>query len=250
MQQGNIDQFKHLSQFRDIKDFNNNIEQWMLDIKEKFTKSELIGLKRLIRFCARVAGVSNAKIATVTKATHELDQYAISRSTFKRMVIKAASIGLLVVHETERKNGSQSSNVYVFNRFEPLKQEQLTCHETNNYQTNNILTDNIRTEELVRNEPKVISNFVAENFADYASYFFTPSQISELYRIAYIHHRTSQLSTVHFHMASLEALKVLIAKIKRSRNNIQSINGFFNGIVKRIFLKYKLNSLFDYVFEQ
>lgn len=240
MQQGNIDQFKHLSQFRDIRDFNNNIEQWMVDVKEKFTKSELIGLKRLIRFSAKVTGVSNAKIATVTKATHELDQYAISRSTFKRMTLKAVSLGLLVIHQTERKNGSKSSNVYVFNRFcsqiEPSENEQLNCPQTSNSQTNNNLNNKTRTEEPVRNEPKIISNFVNKAFADYASYFFSNSakQIEELYRIAYIHHRTLKLTTEQLHTASLEALKVLIAKIKRSRNKIQSINGFFNGIVKKV----------------
>jgi hypothetical protein len=117
MQSGNIENFKHFSQFKDIKDFNNNIEQWMIDIKDKFTKSELVALKRLIRFSAKVAGICNAKIGTVVSATHENDGVGISRSTFKRMTIKAKELGLLTIHNTVRKNGSKSSNVYVFNRF-------------------------------------------------------------------------------------------------------------------------------------
>lgn len=119
MQLCNIKSFKHLSQFKDIRDFNNQIEQWMVDVKSKFTKSEFVGLKRLIRFCVCVVGVSNAKIATITKATHEQDEFTISRSTFKRMTSKAQSLGLLTIYVTERKNGSKSSNVYVYNRFEP-----------------------------------------------------------------------------------------------------------------------------------
>ncbi|MCB5235887.1 hypothetical protein [Niallia circulans] len=137
MQQGNILTFTHLSQFKDIKDFNNSIEQWMLDLKSKFTKSELIALKRLIRFSAKVAGICNAKICTIVSATHENDGIGISRSTFKRMLIKAKKFGLLAVHEAVRKNGSTSSNVYVFNRFcgqsEPSKSEKLNHHnKTNN----------------------------------------------------------------------------------------------------------------------
>src|SRR5699024_6428481 len=128
MKSGNINNFSYLSQFDNIKDFNNNIEQWMLDIKDKFTKSELVALKRLIRFSAKVSGVCNAKIGTIVSATHEKDGAGISRSTFKRMIIKAKNLGLISVHETVRKNGSKSSNVYAFNRFcvqvEPSKVEK------------------------------------------------------------------------------------------------------------------------------
>lgn len=248
MQQNNIESFKHLSQFKDIKDFNNNIEQWMVDVKTKFTKSELVGLKRLIRFCAKVAGVSNAKIATITKATHELDQYAISRSTFKRMTSKAQSLGLLSIHETERKNGSQSSNIYVFNRFEPLKNEQLNHHKTIYFQTNNIKDKDIRTEKPVRNDqPKVISNFVNRSFVNYAAYFFPVEQIEELYRISYIHSKLFKLSSEDLQTASKEALRVLVAKIKK--RSVESVNGYFNGIVKKIFKKYQLNNMFNAYWE-
>lgn len=252
MKQNNIESFKHLSQFKDIKDFNNNIEQWMVDVKSKFTKSELVGLKRLIRFCAKVAGVSNAKIATITKATHELDQYAISRSTFKRMTSKAQSLGLLTMYETERKNGSKSSNVYVFNRFcsqvEPSNDEQLNHPKTSNSQANNIKNKDIRTHEHVRNDqPKVISNFVNKSFANYAAYFFPVKQIEELYRISYIHSKLFKLTSEDLQAASEEALRVLVAKIKK--RNVESVNGYFNGIVKRIFRKYQLNNMFDAYWE-
>lgn len=44
------------------------------------------------------------------------------------MIQRAKEMGIITVHETERKNGSQSSNLYVFNRFpknEPPKQEEM-----------------------------------------------------------------------------------------------------------------------------
>jgi hypothetical protein len=141
---GNINNFKHLSQFSNIKDFNNHFEQWMLDVKKEFTKSELVALKRLVRFSAKVYGVCNAKIGTLTKATHELDGAGISRITFKRMVIKAKQFGLLTVHETERKNGSKSSNIYVFNSYstgsEPSEVGKLNQPQTDNLsKTNNYI---------------------------------------------------------------------------------------------------------------
>ncbi|UTI42128.1 hypothetical protein [Niallia sp. RD1] len=249
MKQNNIESFKHLSQFKDIKDFNNNIEQWMIDIKSKFTKSELVGLKRLIRFCAKVTGVSNAKIATITKATHELDQYAISRSTFKRMTSKAQSLGLLVIHQTERKNGSKSSNVYVFNRFEPSNQQQLNHAKTINSQTTQIKDKEIRTEEPVRNDqPKVISNFVNKSFADYAAYFFQVEQIEELFRISYIHSKLFKLTSNELETASNEAIRVLVSKIRKRK--VKNVNGYFNGIVRKVFKKYQIINLFNEVFEQ
>ncbi|WP_409276151.1 hypothetical protein V1499_11190 [Neobacillus sp. SCS-31] len=126
---GKIETFAHYSNFSNLKEFNSHFEQWLLLHKEDFTKSELIGLKRLVRFCAKVPGVSNAKIATVLKAINEdLGENGISRTTFKRMTQKAMKIGILSIHETERKNGSQTSNLYFFNRFptiEPPKPEIL-----------------------------------------------------------------------------------------------------------------------------
>ncbi|MED3549350.1 hypothetical protein [Cytobacillus praedii] len=137
LKSGNMEQFKSFSQFKNLQAFNAHIEMWLAVHKDKITKGELVGLKRLIRFAAKVPGVCNAKIGTVLKAIHE--EYGgngISRSTFKRMVAKVSAIGILTVYETERKNGSQSSNLYVFNRFpssEPPKEERMnSLNKTSN----------------------------------------------------------------------------------------------------------------------
>ncbi|MBE2939089.1 hypothetical protein, partial [Anoxybacillus flavithermus] len=196
MKAGNIEQFKHLSQFRDLKDFNNNIEQWMIDLKSKFTKSELIALKRLIRFSAKVAGVCNAKIATIVSATHELDGVGISRSTFKRMVTKAKAFGLLTVYETERKNGSQSSNLYVFNRYpvkedvsfsqtiELPKEKKLNCPQTSNLsKTSNHI--NKRNDNVL--DGSYTSKRVPVEFRDFVKYFFDDAKtIEELWKVIQI----------------------------------------------------------------
>lgn len=105
LKSGKVEGFEQFSQFTSLKEFNTHIEMWMLECKKEFTKGELVGLKRLVRFTAKVPGVCNAKIGTVLKAIHdEYNENGISRSTFKRMIQKAMDLGIMTVHETERKN--------------------------------------------------------------------------------------------------------------------------------------------------
>lgn len=262
MQQNNIESFKHLSQFRDIKDFNNNIEQWMIDVKSKFTKSELVGLKRLIRFCAKIAGVSNAKIATITKATHELDQYAISRSTFKRMTSKAQSLGLLAIHETERKNGSKSSNVYVFNRFEPSNEEQLNCAKTINSQTTQIKDKEIRNDEP--SNPKRKVDFPFENSLDYRFvsdrvprefveqvcgfvYFSNAHRIEELYKCVYLSAKKFNMSVQEVIPVAVDSYRQLIRKMKKGI--VTNPFGFFTGILRKKLKTLSITSMFNAYWE-
>src|SRR3954453_5621772 len=129
LKSGKIEGFAQYSQFSSLKEFNTHMEMWLVEYKEKFSKGELVGLKRLVRFSAKIPGVCNAKIGTILKAIHaEYNNNGISRSTFKRMILKAKELGILTVYETERKNGSQSSNLYTINRFpsnEPAKEETM-----------------------------------------------------------------------------------------------------------------------------
>jgi hypothetical protein len=109
---------KPCSQFTNLKDFQSHLEIVLLEYRGTFSKGELIGLRQLARFSANIPGVCNAKIGTILEAIH--DEYynnGISRSTFKRMTLKAKKLGLLSIYETKRKDGSQSSNIYIFNRF-------------------------------------------------------------------------------------------------------------------------------------
>lgn len=115
---GKIEAFVKYSQFKSLQEFNRHMEMWQLGHKQEFSKAELVGLKRLVRFSAKIPGVCNAKIGTMLKAIHE--EYkgnGISRSTFKRMIIKAKELGILTIYEMERKNGSQTANLYTFNRY-------------------------------------------------------------------------------------------------------------------------------------
>jgi hypothetical protein len=79
---GSIDQFEEYSKFTSLKEFNSHFEMWMSKLKEEFSKGELVALKRLVRYSAKLPGVSNAKIGTMLKAIHEeYNGNGISRST-------------------------------------------------------------------------------------------------------------------------------------------------------------------------
>lgn len=147
---GSIEQFQHYAQFRNTEEFNRHMEMWLLEAKHDFTKSEMIALKRLIRFSVKHNGISNAKIGTILKAIHELDtKVGVSRATFKRMLVKAKTKGMLVTIETTRKSGGQASNLYIFQRhpyFDPPSDEKLN-HQ---YKANNLLkTENKDLKERI-----------------------------------------------------------------------------------------------------
>jgi hypothetical protein len=114
-----IEAFVDYSQFNHVEDFREHVTLWMVDYKINFTRNEQIALQRLILFAEKVPGVCNAKIGTLLKSIYEErgELGMISRSSFKRMLQKAIKFGIITVYETVRKNGSQFSNLYVFNRY-------------------------------------------------------------------------------------------------------------------------------------
>lgn len=256
MQQGNILNFKQLSQFKDLKDFNNNIEQWMLDLKDRFTKAELIALKRLIRFSAKVAGVCNAKIGTIVSATHENDGIGISRSSFKRMILKAKEYNLLTVHEAVRTNGSKSSNVYVFNRLcvdaEPSKKEKLNQHKTINLSKTSNQNNNIRTENVIESleikqqtlDASFVGEHVPEKFVNFVSYFFNDTnKIEEYWKLVKISAELNKVSDNIVETAII-AFKLLVRKIKLGK--VTNAFGYYYGILNKKFKKEYLINLANY----
>ncbi|WP_404321534.1 hypothetical protein LG298_13775 [Cytobacillus firmus] len=221
LKSGSVDQFEQFSQFKDLQEFNAHLEMWLSVHKDKFSKGELAGLKRLVRFAAKIPGVSNAKIGTVLKAIHE--EYhgnGISRSTFKRMIAKAAEIGIFTVHETERKNGSQSSNLYVFNRFpksEPPEKDKLD-HPN---KTINLSKTNKNQKITKRNETVLDHTFtsdrVPQSFISIVKCFFSEAkQIEEFWRMASLaaYKNNCELNTIL--ETAIHSFKQLIRKMKTS----------------------------------
>ncbi len=184
---GAMEQYKSYSNFLSLTQFNNHFEMWMAEHKKDFSKGELMGLKRLVRFAAKIPGVCHAKIGTILKAIHEeYNESGISRSTFKRMLGKAKELGLLAIHETERKNGSQSSNLYVFQPFptnEPPKAKKMNCHnETSNpSETKKIKDLNKRPEEPSRLDSSYTNDRVPRRFVNLVKCYFNDAKTIEEY---------------------------------------------------------------------
>ncbi|MDR7079518.1 N-acetylglutamate synthase-like GNAT family acetyltransferase [Neobacillus niacini] len=238
LKSGKIEGFEGYSQFKSVKEFNTHVEMWLAVKKQEFSKGELVGLKRLVRFSVKVPGVSNAKIGTLLKAIN--DDYqgnGISRSTFKRMIIKAKEIGILSIYETERKNGSQSSNLYSFNRFpqsEPPKAEKLNHpKETNNLlKTNNQKTTK-RNEAPIELDYTFVSDKVPQAFVQLVKYFFTDAKTIEEYwhmvQIAAFRFECNQ-QTEDILSIAIKSFKQLIRKLKSTKQVAKPI-AFFYGIL-------------------
>lgn len=252
MKAGNIEQFKRLSQFRDLKDFNNNIEQWMIDLKSKFTKSELIALKRLIRYSAKIAGVCNAKIATIVSATHEAGQ-EISRSTFERMLRKAKKFGLLIVYNTTKENGKQAHNVYVFQRYQsqivsdsstidvPESAKIDGAYKTNNLlETNNHLNkrnENVSDKKYTSDklDASFTSSRVPLEFRDFVKCFYSDAKtIEEFWKVISIQTYYLNYYSLDDRISlAIDSFKQLVRSIKRGRK-IRNIFGYYYAIVGAI----------------
>ncbi|PAD39839.1 hypothetical protein [Terribacillus sp. 7520-G] len=186
MQQGNLDQFQSYSQFNSLKDFNNSMEQWLLHIKQEklLTPSQVIAVKALSKWCAKIPGISNARICKIVASTWLNDKIGISRSTFKRAISKCVEFGLLEVHNLSRKNGSQSSNLYVFQPFttiydktkqnEPPKQlNQPQYYESNTIKLNTNKRKNNPETDLAAD---FTSDSVPKPFKELAASFFNSAK--------------------------------------------------------------------------
>ncbi|WP_257029334.1 hypothetical protein [Neobacillus driksii] len=250
LKSGRIEGFEGYSQFKCVKEFNTHIEMWLAVKKDEFSKGELVGLKRLVRFSAKVPGVCNAKIGTVLKAINEEYQgNGISRSTYKRMIIKAKDLGILSIYETERKNGSQSSNLYSFNRFpqsEPPKAEKLNHpKETTNLLKTNNQKITKRNEAPIKLDHTFVSEKVPQAFVQAVKYFFADAKTIQEYwhmvqiaafRFEYAQHTDDILSI------AVQSFKQLIRKLKSTKSVVKPI-AFFYGIVSNKFKELFLNQL-------
>ncbi|QED48045.1 hypothetical protein [Cytobacillus dafuensis] len=247
---GSIKNFTSLSQFQDLKEFNSHMEMWLAKCKHHFSKGELVALKRLVRFSAKIPGVCNAKIGTMLKAIHqEYNGNGISRSTFKRMIMKASTQGILTVHETERKNGSQSSNLYVFNRFpksEPPKKEKMNHPiKTSNLSKTNIKKNNKRSETDL--DYTFTSDQVPQSFVNVVKCFFSEAvTIEEFWRMAKIaaYRNNRENETEQILSISIQSFKQLIRKMKSNRQINKPI-AYYYGILERKFEGLYFEELYE-----
>jgi hypothetical protein len=260
-----IENFEEYSQFGSIKEFNNHFEMWMVEKKRYFSKGELIGLKRLARFAAKIPGVANAKIGTVLKAIYEeYGEMGISRSTFKRMILKASKIGIFIVYETERKNGSQSSNLYVFNRF-PINElpdgEKLSHQNKTSIPLETNIKKNNKREDKAVNELQAekavaektpedhlfVSDRIPSAFVNLVKYFFpTAKAIEEFWRMSRISaYRNNYEKEANLLLSvSLDSFTQLVRNLK-SKVKVKNPIAYYTGILNKKFQELYFEELYE-----
>jgi hypothetical protein len=250
LKSGKIEGFEPYSQFSTVKEFNTHLEMWLLEGKNQFSKGELVGLKRLARFSAKIPGVCNAKIGTILKAIYEeYHEHGISRSTFKRMIQKAIKLGVITVYETERKNGSQSSNLYVFNRVPSceLPKEKIMNHhkETINLSETKKITK--RREEPLKSDHTFVNDHVPQPFVKLVNYFFQEAKVIEEYwhmtKIA-AYRNNHENETEQILETAIQSFKQLINKLK-STKKIKNPITYYYGILEKKFQELYFQELFE-----
>jgi N-acetylglutamate synthase-like GNAT family acetyltransferase len=252
LKSGNIELYEQFSQFASLTEFNHHMEMWLLEHKADFSKGELMGLKRLVRYAAKIPGICHAKIGTVLKAIHdEYNENGISRSTFKRMILKAKEFGILTIYETERKNGSQSSNLYVFNRIpsnEPPQQEIMNHHnETINLFKTKKQKITKRREEPSELDHTYVSDRIPQPFVQLVKCFFPEAKtIEEYWRMTQIaaYRNNSQKETERILEVAVHSFKQLIRKLKFNvvvKNPI----AYFYGILDKKFIQRYYEALYE-----
>ncbi|MGG5252491.1 hypothetical protein ACQYAD_03035 [Neobacillus sp. SM06] len=249
---GKNDQFESYSQFQTLNEFNCHFEMWLAEKKQEFSKGELIGLKRLARFSAKIPGVANAKIGTILKAIHEeYHNSGISRSTFKRMVQKSIHFGILTVYETERKNGSQSSNLYIFNRFpsnEPPKAEKMDHHkETSNLSETNNQKITKRQQEPAELNHSFVSDRIPQPFVQLAKYFFPEAKtIEDMWHMVKIaaYRNNSETQTDQILDIAIHSFQQLIRKMKFT-HAVKKPVAYFYGILNNQFERAYYEDLYE-----
>lgn len=113
--------FKGLSQFSSLKEFNDNYEKWLADLKHLFTKREHNFLTGLKRFGAKVPGIITAKIKTIVAACNK-NHLPTSERTGQRTLSKLYKIGIVQKFETKSsKTKLKSANITVFQKYDAAK---------------------------------------------------------------------------------------------------------------------------------
>ncbi|UQD51827.1 hypothetical protein C0971_07075 [Bacillus methanolicus] len=245
MKSGNIEQFKELSQFRDLKDFNNHFEQWMTDLKDQFTKSETIALKRLVRFSAKIPGVCNAKIQSIVSATHKHSEMGgISRSTFERMLRKAKKFGLIHIIHTQSKNGRQGHSVYVFQKY-PTKQEtepilneaaEAGSIDAPNKKPSKNKTINLKNKRTMALNSSFVSNKIPSAFTNLVKCFYDDAwTIEEFYKVVHVSIRCLSYYTEEDKLElAVKAFKQLVRNMKLKKTKIKNVFGYYWGICNKM----------------
>jgi hypothetical protein len=177
-------------------------------------------------------------------------------------------VKFFTVYETARKNGSQSSNLYVFNRF-PMNElpdgDQLGHqYKTINPSETNIKKNNKREEkaaeeqsskiqpvkvvtEQAPEEHLFVSDRVPSGFVNLVKYFFPAAKtIEEFWRMSMVaaYRNNYEEDTDLLLFVSLDSFKQLVRKLK-SKVEVKNPIAYFTGILNKKFQEHYFEELYE-----
>ncbi|WP_053071366.1 hypothetical protein [Cytobacillus firmus] len=187
------------------------------------------------------------------------------------MILKASEIGIFTVYETARKNGSQSSNLYVFNRFpmnelpdgDQLSHQYITIipSETNIKKNNkrgekaaeeqsSEITEVKHHDEKVPEDYLFVSDRIPVDFVNLVKYFFPAAKsIEEFWRMskvaAYRNNYEKEMDLLL--SVSLDSFRQLVRKLK-SKVEVKNPIAYFTGILNKKFQDRYFEELYDMQF--
>lgn len=114
-------QLKRMAAFQTEEEFQRHIEKWLVEVKHKFTNSEMVGLNQLIQ-SSMYPGVVYTTIDHLLQGIQSSIQCrGISGRTFMRMITKAKALGLVIVYSKVSVDGLIPCNLYLFQPY-PMNQ--------------------------------------------------------------------------------------------------------------------------------
>jgi len=279
MLSGQAKEYRKLSQFENLQEFNASNRRFLADHKDKFTKGELIAFKKLTQYSAKYFGIAFAKIATMLKAIHEkFNGYGISRSTFERMLRKAKKLGIIEVIHTIHKKGGQGHSVYVFKRYtnevpaerilkypaepqspcESKAEAQNSQPETNdkkaniNKNNNNIYSKVVKKAKEIILGKEMVSKDIPKEFVDLVSCYFDDAKlIHKLWAMVKKFKKKHYLCPDVLECA-LEAFKATMRKFKSALRVDKPFNleGYFHNTVDALMEKEHILEVYSYEEEE
>lgn len=164
--------FKAYSQFKNVRDFNTNMEKWLADHKSTFGRKELQAIKTIFRHAVKVPGIATLKINTMVAVAAEKFDFDF---TAKRAIAKAKKIGMLKTLKTKSaKTGLKAPSIYIWQRYKnvpTLAQREELKATANKSDNTNIQESTDGKNDTVKNDVEVSLHEILQTKSNIINYY-------------------------------------------------------------------------------
>ena len=272
MYNNQLEDIKKLQRFNSLEEFNESFYIAMKQHRDAFSKGELIALKTLKNWGAKVVGVVYAKIGTIiSELIKQKGEMCVpSRSTFERAIRKAKKLGIIKTIETkqgstsERRRNLKGNNIFIFELFSDSEQlterkgEQLTERENAETPHNQaVQTPKIEGDTSLSNTSKnilsslrkkrdytYVQSFVPKFLVNKLKPFYNSADIIEDCFLNAVHIMDSYykggyefVTKANFEVFASEAINALVRKERKLSEYGTSVRrpvGYFTNAFKQI----------------